>query len=371
MSLLNSLFNLKHSLFKERGFLLTSFLARLFLVFSQVYRKHRVADMSGGPGAYLEPEAAAAQIASGKKVDYESDDGFGDALVTRPEKSNRVADNIKKEGGAQSAVAATATKQEPGTGGGSSVAVSAATKQESEASTPAKQEAQSTENGSNRAAPGVAGSAAEEGIDVQSTSGGLDSGSIVVGGPSVKEDEGHDEEDINVDDDVDVDVDVDPSDAQSLQREQAQRAQVERRMAAGLNMNVQGGQEITVGAYGGNHGSDGPGTQFGYGENVGAGYQGYGAGGHSDGGQPTVGGGRVGGGVRGPGRPRGRGRGSFEGGERDASVAESSASEDDELDWDDSADEDMDAEAAEAMEQARIDMARAAARDLRESRATR
>lgn len=297
--------------------------------------------MSGGPGAYLEPEAAAAQIASGKKVDYESDDGFGDAVMTRPEKSNRVSDNVKKERGAQSPIAALATKHEPGT------------------SATTKEEPQSTMNG-NPAAPAV------EGVDVQSTSSG------VVGGPSVKQDDGHDEEDINVDDDVDVDVDVDPNDAQALQREQAQRAEVERRMAAGLNMNVQGGQDISMRAYGGNHGSDGPGTEFGYGENVGVGYQGYGVGGPSDGGRPTVGGGRVVGAVRGPGRPRGRGRrGSFEGSERDPSVAESSASEEDELDWDDSADEDMDAEAAEAMEQARIDMARAAARDLRESRATR
>lgn len=293
--------------------------------------------MAGGPGAYLEPEAAAAQIASGKKVDYESDDGFGDALMTRPEKSSHVADNVKKEGGAQLTVAASSTKHEPG--------INATTKQES----------QYTKSG-NSAAP------AEKGVDVQSISGGL------VGGPSVKQDDGHDEEDINVDDDVDVDVDVDPSDVQALQREQAQRAEVERRMATGLNMNVQDGQEITVRAYG----SDGPRTQFGYGENVGAGYQGYGAGGPNDGGLPTVGGGLVVGGVRGPGRPRSRGRrGSFEGSERDPSMAQSSASEEDELDWDDSADEDMDAEAAEAMEQARIDMARAAARDLRESRATR
>lgn len=41
------------------------------------------------------------------------------------------------------------------------------------------------------------------------------------------------------------------------------------------------------------------------------------------------------------------------------------------MDWEDSADEDADAARAEAMEEARIGMARAAARDLRESRATR
>lgn len=41
------------------------------------------------------------------------------------------------------------------------------------------------------------------------------------------------------------------------------------------------------------------------------------------------------------------------------------------MDWDDSAEEDADAATAEAIEEARIGMARAAARDLRESRATR
>ncbi|CAM9554270.1 unnamed protein product, partial [Scytosiphon promiscuus] len=73
------------------------------------------------------------------------------------------------------------------------------------------------------------------------------------------------------------------------------------------------------------------------------------------------------------GRPR---RGSFEASDRDpSSVAADSERDSDEdeeeVDWDDSADEDVDAAKAEALEQARIGMARAAARELRESRATR
>ncbi|CAN0131795.1 unnamed protein product, partial [Ascophyllum nodosum] len=307
-----------------------------------VYRKHRVADISGGVGAYLEPEAAAAQIASGKKVDYESDDGFGDALVARQvdveaqvPKAPLAGDGVKKEepDGAGSAAA----KAEP----------------EAAADVALKEEPHASENGD----PAVAeakSKAKEEPcsptIDVQAPS------------PLVKEDE----------DEEDIDVDVDPSDSmhapeqKQLEMEQGQRAQVERRLAEGLN--VHKGQGI-AGTNGGEDGSghrplrDGePGVPDGYdGEDDGSGLGAHGAGG------PTAGVGRGA-----PGRPRGRPkRSSFEGSERGPSVALSSVSEEDEVDWDDSADEDMDAATAEAMEQARIDMARAAARDLRESRATR
>ena len=308
----------------------------------KVYRKHRVADISGGVGAYLEPEAAAAQIASGKKVDYESDDGFGDALVTRQvdveaqvPKAPLAGDGVKKEepDGAGSAAA----KAEP----------------EAAADVALKEEPHASENGD----PSVAeakSKAKEEPcsptIDVQAPS------------PLVKEDE----------DEEDIDVDVDPSDSmhapeqKQLEMEQGQRAQVERRLAEGLN--VHKGQGI-AGTNGGEDGSghrplrDGePGVPDGYdGEDDGSGLGAHDAGG------PTAGVGRGA-----PGRPRGRPkRSSFEGSERGPSVALSSVSEEDEVDWDDSADEDMDAATAEAMEQARIDMARAAARDLRESRATR
>lgn len=70
------------------------------------------------------------------------------------------------------------------------------------------------------------------------------------------------------------------------------------------------------------------------------------------------------------GRPRKR---SFEASDSDrgGGAFPRSSDEEEEVDWEDSAEEDMDAATAEAMEEARIGMARAAARDLRESRATR
>lgn len=239
--------------------------------------------MSAGPGAYLEPEAAAAQIAAGRQGrGFDSDDEqlvFGDNAITVPPKAEAVE----------------AAKKPP-----------------------------EGENGKPAAAPDGVGPVDAE----NSASGGLK---------------------------------VDPNDPDAQRRFQQQgehgggggaaaaREQEIRRLA----VLASGGGEMTT--YDGRPVYD----NMAGGAAAAALAEGYGGAGSADLGYDGDG---------------GDGRGGKQEADRDnAGAADSDQDSDEEegVDWDDSADEDVDAATAAAMEQARIGMARAAARELRESRATR
>lgn len=230
--------------------------------------------MSAGPGAYLEPEAAAAQIAAGRQgrgfdSDDEQADGLGDAIVPPPTPP---------------------TKKEAGAG--------------------ASEQPSSTANGD--------GGSTATPMDVQS--------------PAAKTT-------------GNIDIEGVPNDPEyQLRVAHAAREQEIRRLAQ-----LSAGQDPGAPPY-----------EYDEAGNPIAGY-GYGANGEPGSAAAAYG--------------RGR-RGSFEASDRaPSSVAADSErdsdEEEEEVDWDDSADEDVDAAKAEALEQARIGMARAAARELRESRATR
>lgn len=242
--------------------------------------------MSAGPGAYLEPEAAAAQIAAGRQGrGFDSDDEqlvFGDNAITLPPKAEAVE----------------ATKKPP-----------------------------EGENGKPAATPDGAGPG--------------DAETAAAGG-----------------------VKVDPNDPDAQRRLQQQgehgaatadaaREQEARRLAllagGGGEMTTYDGRPVYDNMVGGAAAAAAAAALAG----------GYGAEGAADLGYDGDG---------------GYGRGGKQEAESDSDRAGDSDQDSDEeegVDWDDSADEDVDAATAEAMEQARIGMARAAARELRESRATR
>lgn len=329
--------------------------------------------MSGGPGAYLEPEAAAAQIASWKRGDYDSDDIEGDVLgdaamppahrkpkkEASPAPGKEAGTDIKLlENGTPSAAVA---EVDVGAAEGAPGAVVKASLSDVKPMNDVKQ---------------LEGKQKEEVVEA-----GLDVGDESVGGGGEKEavmataaieggadGDGEEEEDM-----IDVDDDgADPNDAEARvqrQMEQARRHQEERKLArldedgggvhAGCGDNT-GRQRQQEREDRGENNRDRSGTQDGYED----GQQHWM--GETDG-QPHCPGGEREGGVVG-----GRGRkNSFEDNTPNPPGASSSDGEEAEVDWDDSADEDMDAAQREAMEQAKIGMARAAARDLRESRATR
>ena len=247
--------------------------------------------MSAGPGAYLEPEAAAAQIAAGRQGrGFDSDDEQGDVL------------------GDAIAVPSPARPKDPD-----------AAKEGSAATTPA---AAAAANGG-AGAPGAAAP-----MDVEPP----------------------------------LNVTGDPNDPEYQMRvrqqlEQAAREQEMRRLASLGGVPYDGVAGVAGVAAAAEYGP----------EYAAAAAAAAAAGGVYMGPDGSAAAAAAGGGY-------GR-RDSFEASDREPSEAADSDKDSDEdeeeVDWEDSADEDVDAATAEAMEQARIGMARAAARELRESRATR
>lgn len=300
----------------------------------QVYRKNRVADMSGGPGAYLEPEAAAAQIASGRRADYDSDHdhGFGDAIDTKKPSASSSASAI----GAAAAKAAEASSATPG------------------AEDPAQAE---MANGKTPAAPSdqvsadpKTGSPALAAMDVD-TEGRIPGDNAESRAGLKRDTEGGG--DIDVDDDIDANAGGGRDERMSDNGESQMRQQMEQaRRQREAERDGEGGRGYPDG--------DRSGGMQGYADEYEKMRAASGYGGNDDDGYNC------------DGDNAGRGK-PHEDSESKPRGAKSDKSSDDEeeVDWEDSAEEDMDAATAEAMEQARIGMARAAARDLRESRATR
>ena len=240
--------------------------------------------MSAGPGAYLEPEAAAAQIAAGRQgrgfdSDDEQGDVLGDAVLPPPTRP--------KDGSPSKAAA----------------------------------------NGDGGATP----------MDVSSSGDAGEQGGINVGGGDPN----------------------DPACQRRIQLEQVAREEEIRRLAQ-LEAAAGGGLP-----YGGYDGMGGPAAAAAAAAAA-AGYGADGVAGGYMGGDASVAAAAAA--AAGYGRAR---RNSFEASDKDPSSGSDSDDEEAEVDWEDSADEDVDAATAAAMEQARIGMARAAARELRESRATR
>lgn len=359
----------------------------------KVYRKNRVADLSGGPGAYLEGTAAAAQIASaradGRRGGDDDSDGDADTLgdvvakrrddaVVRPKPAASAADGV---GVGSGGVAGGEQQQQPhhpenGKPHAHRVASGAEVALEM-----AGQAAAAGGGEKGKHVPGMAGagggahSGSQSGLpDALGVPRGGEAATAAVaagqrgGGGGGEGDE--EEEDIDVDVDMD-DGDVNPERRMQMERaQQEEREQKERRLAQlDDNGNVNDDDDPAAGGrgrgmgYGDGNRQQHPDSQYDN-ENVGEDYRG----GYGDNGGVDVGEGMEDGHPReGGARPRGESSDVIDSNPGVASLSD----EEEEVDWEDSADEDVDAAEAEALEEARIGMARAAARDLRESRATR